>query len=427
MKIFIEPDRKIWKELCNRPLMELEFLEGTVRNILLRVKQGGDPALREFSRQFDGAVIQNIEVSKDEISEADKAVAPALKEALQMAADNIRKFHHTQLSEIIKVETQPGVTCWRKAVPLKRVGIYIPGGTAPLFSSVLMLAIPARIAGCDEIVLCTPPDKNGDINPVVLYAAKLAGVNRLFKAGGAQAIAAMAYGTETIPAVDKVFGPGNQYVTKAKEMVAREGIAIDLPAGPSEVLVWADESADPIFVASDLLSQAEHGADSQVMLVCKTKAFAEKVIAELNAQLGSLPRKELARQSLNNSRAVIFADDRMAADFINTYAPEHLIINTANALQKAEDIRNAGSVFLGQYTPESAGDYASGTNHTLPTNGYAKTQGGVSVESFMKYITFQHITKQGLETIGPVVMKMARGEQLEGHARAVEIRLNKEK
>ncbi len=426
MRIFKEPARSIWKELCSRPQFDTEFLEGSVRNILLRVKQGGDAALRELSLLYDGAELKEIEVSDTEISSAANLIEPALAEALQTAAANIEKFHRIQLREDVKIETTPGVTCWRKAVPLNRAGIYIPGGTAPLFSTVLMLVIPARIAGCKEIVICTPPDKNGTVNPVILFAARLAGAHRIFKAGGAQAIAAMAYGTETIPAADKIFGPGNQYVTKAKEMVAREGVAIDLPAGPSEVLVWADDTANPAFVATDLLSQAEHGADSQVMLVCSTLSLAERVIAEVSRQLETLPRKDLAAQSLGKSRAVILEDEHAAADFINTYAPEHLIISRANALQDAEQIRNAGSVFIGQFTPEAAGDYASGTNHTLPTNGFAKTYGGVSVESFMKYITYQHITKQGLETLGPVVMKMASAEQLEGHARAVAIRLNKD-
>ncbi len=423
MRTFIEPDRSIWKELCNRPQLELEFLEGTVRNILLRVKQGGDAALRDLNRQYEGANLQHIEVTPHEIASAASNISPALAKALKTAAVNIEKFHRAQLPDDIKVETQPGVTCWRKTVPLDRVGIYIPGGTAPLFSTVLMLVLPARIAGCKEIVICTPPDKHGTIHPAILYAARQAGAHRIFKVGGAQAIAAMAYGTETIPPVDKIFGPGNQYVTKAKEMVAREGVAIDLPAGPSEVLVWADETANPAFVAADLLSQAEHGTDSQVMLVCNTLNLAEKVTAEVGTQLETLPRKDLAKLSLNNSRAIIFSDANVAADFINTYAPEHLIINTANTLQDAELIRNAGSVFLGNYTPEAAGDYASGTNHTLPTNGFAKVYGGVSAESFMKHITFQHITRGGLEKLGPVIVEMARTEQLEGHARAVSIRL----
>lgn len=424
MRIFKEPARSIWNELCNRPQLDIEFLEGTVRNILLRVRQGGDAALREFSRQYESAELKNIEVSAEEITAAMNSVSPTLAEALQTAAANIEKFHSSQLREDITIETSPGVVCWRKAVPLNRVGIYIPAGTAPLFSTVLMLVIPARIAGCKEIVICTPPDKNSRVNPVIIYAAKVAGAHTIYKAGGAQAIAAMAYGTQTITPVDKIFGPGNQYVTKAKEMVAREGIAIDLPAGPSEVLVWADESASPAFVAADLLSQAEHGVDSQVMLVCNTLSFAERVIAEVKLQLEILPRKDIAKQSLANSRAVILTDENAAVDFINAYAPEHLIINTANAVQAAELIRNAGSVFIGQFTPEAAGDYASGTNHTLPTNGYAKVYGGVSVESFMKYITFQHITREGLEKLGPVIVEMARAEQLEAHARAVSIRLD---
>lgn len=423
MNLIIEPQPSKWPELCARPQLELDFLEGTVRNILLRVKQGGDAALKEFNRLYDGAETENLEVTLSEIQAAARIITPELKRAIQTASANIEKFHRSQLQQVTKVETLPGVTCWRKAAPLERVGIYVPGGTAPLFSTVLMLAIPARIAGCTETVLCTPPAKDGSVHPAILFAAAHAGVQRIFKAGGAQAIAAMAYGTSSIPAVQKIFGPGNQYVTKAKEMVAREGLAIDLPAGPSELLVWADETANPAFVAADLLSQAEHSTDSQVMLVCNTLNLAEKVTAEVGTQLETLPRKDLAKLSLNNSRAIIFSDANVAADFINTYAPEHLIINTANTLQDAELIRNAGSVFLGNYTPEAAGDYASGTNHTLPTNGFAKVYGGVSAESFMKHITFQHITRGGLEKLGPVIVEMARTEQLEGHARAVSIRL----
>ncbi|GIV36343.1 MAG: histidinol dehydrogenase [Cyclobacteriaceae bacterium] len=423
MNIFIEPQSSQWPELCARPQLELDFLEGTVRNILLRVKQGGDAALKEFNRLYDGAETENLEVTIPEIQAAAGLIPPALKKAIETASANVEKFHRSQLQPVTKIETQPGVTCWRKAVPLERVGIYVPGGTAPLFSTVLMLAIPARIAGCTETVLCTPPAKDGSIHPAILFAASHAGVRRIFKAGGAQAIGAMAYGTPSIPAVQKIFGPGNQYVTKAKEMVAREGLAIDLPAGPSELLVWADEQANPMFVAADLLSQAEHGTDSQVILVCNTENTALAVINELHKQLQNLPRKSIAEQALKNSRAIVFSRSADALAFINTYAPEHLIINTGNAAQMAEEIKNAGSVFLGNYSPEAAGDYASGTNHTLPTNGYARLYGGVSVESFMKYITFQHITQQGLMRLGETVMEMARAEQLEAHATAISVRL----
>lgn len=425
MKIFIEPEQKLWPELCQRPQLELEFLESTVRNILVRVQQGGDAALRAFSRQFDNAMISELEVGNEEIRQALAKIPESLAGAIRLAAGNIEKFHRTHLSPVSKIETMPGVICWRKAIPLQRVGIYIPGGTAPLFSTVLMLALPARLAGCTEVILCTPPDTTGNVNPAILFAAHLAGVSRIFKVGGAQAIAAMAYGTESIPQVDKIFGPGNQYVTKAKEMVAREGTAIDLPAGPSEVLVWCDETAVPAFVAADLLSQAEHGIDSQVMLVCNHEKLVQSILTEVNSQLEDLPRKSIAEQALQNSRALILTRTSTALDFINRYAPEHLIINRKDAGEVAEGIRNAGSVFLGNFTPEAAGDYASGTNHTLPTNGFAKAYGGVSVESFLKYITFQHITPQGLQGIGNAVMEMARAEALDGHARAINVRLTK--
>ncbi len=426
MKLIIEPARTEWKIICARPQLELNFLEGTVRNILLRVKQGGDAALREFNRQYDGCETENLKVTDEELEQATGRLTPALKQAIAVAASNIEKFHHSQFGTPQAIETTPGVVCWRKAVPLNSIGIYIPGGTAPLFSTVLMLAIPARLAGCKKVILCTPPDKNGNVHPAILYTAHLTGVKQIIKTGGAQAIAAMAYGTESVPAVDKIFGPGNQYVTKAKEIVARQGIGIDLPAGPSELLVWADESANPAFVAADLLSQAEHGVDSQVMLVCNTETLARKVIEEVTCQLQGLPRKDIAEQALKNSRAIVLSKDNEALDFINAYAPEHLIINTRQAEQVAEEIQNAGSVFLGNYTPEAAGDYASGTNHTLPTYGYARLYGGVSVESFTKFITFQRITRDGLARLEPAITEMARAEQLEGHARAAAIRLSKE-
>lgn len=424
MKIIVNPSPATWPDLCRRPQMDLEFLEGTVRNILLRVKSGGDAALREFSRQYDHTDVDNLSLSAEAVQQAEQQTEPELARSIRLAAANIERFHSAQLIPQPVVETMPGVTCWRKAVPIEKVGLYIPGGTAPLFSTVLMLGIPARLARCREIIMCTPPDKEGKINPAIVFAAQVAGVKKIFKVGGAQAIAAMAYGTESIPAVDKIFGPGNQYVTKAKEMVAREGVAIDLPAGPSEVLVWADFSADPSFAAADLLSQAEHGEDSQIILVCDHTDIAERILHELNNQLHALPRRKIAEKALSASRVIVFEQTEKAAAFINTYAPEHLIINTTDAEQRASAIRNAGSVFLGNFTPEAAGDYASGTNHTLPTNGFARICGGVSMESFVKYITYQLITPQGLQHLGPAVICMAEAESLSGHAEAIRVRLN---
>lgn len=424
MKILNNPPKSDWPQLCERPQLPLEFLESSVNNILARVKHGGDYSLKEFTRQFDGAELSALAVKQIEIQKATESLDITLKKAIELAASNIEKFHRVQLREIQKVETMMGVECWRKGVPIEKVGIYIPGGTAPLFSTVLMLAIPAALAGCREIVLVTPPDTHGNIHPAILFAASLTGVTKLFKAGGAQAIAALAYGTESIPKVNKIFGPGNQYVTKAKQLVNQEGVAIDLPAGPSEVLVWADETATPGFVAADLLSQAEHGPDSQVMLVVNSTELAEKVIEEIQQQLAALPRKEIAQHALLNSRVIVFKNEPEALEFINRYAPEHLIINTKNADEAAEKIINAGSVFIGNYTPEAAGDYASGTNHTLPTNGYAAVYGGVSVESFLKYITFQKISKEGISQIGSAVEAMAEAESLIGHKTAVSIRLS---
>lgn len=423
MKITINPSRSQWNALCTRPQLGLDFLEGAVRNVLNRVKKSGDEALRELTLQFDQVKLNSIAATTEEIERAQKELPEELRHAINTAASNIRKFHEAQRREIVQVETMPGVTCWRKGVAIDKVGIYIPGGSAPLFSTVLMLAIPAQLAGCREIILCTPPDKSGSVNAAILYAASLAGVTRIFKAGGAQAIAAMAYGTETIPSVYKIFGPGNQYVTKAKQLVTEEGIAIDMPAGPSEVLVFADETASPAFVAADLLSQAEHGEDSQVMLVLKSAAMAQQIQSELEKQLAVLPRKAIAEKALTHSNTVVFENEQEAIAFINHYAPEHLIINTANPDEVAEQITNAGSVFLGNYSPEAIGDYASGTNHTLPTNGYARAYAGVSLESFIKYITYQKLTKEGLQKLGPVVEVMARAEQLEGHKNAITIRL----
>lgn len=425
MKIFNNPSKETWTALVQRPQFSLEFLEGSVKNILNQVKTSGDDALRALTLQFDKVAIQQLQVTKEEINAADQALSKDLKAAIQIAAGNIEKFHAAQKRDSIKIETTPGVVCWRKSVGIGTVGIYIPGGSAPLFSTVLMLAIPAKLAACKEIVLCTPPDKDGKINTAILYAAALTGVTKIFKVGGAQAIAAMAYGTESIPKVSKIFGPGNQYVTKAKQLVTEQGVAIDMPAGPSEVLVIADETAEPSFVAADLLSQAEHGADSQVILVLTDNALALPIKNEIDKQLSSLPRKEVAEKSLANSRVIIFSETQHAVDFINEYAPEHLIINTKNADAIVPQILNAGSVFLGNYSPEAVGDYASGTNHTLPTNGYAKAFAGVSLESFMKSITFQQLSEEGIKTLGPVVEQMAEAEQLMAHKMAVKIRLDK--
>jgi len=426
MMIFNNPSRTTWKQLCARPELQLEFLESLVKNILARVKETGDFAVKEFTRQHDQVNLEQIEVTQKEIEQAVNTVDAKLKKAIETAASNITKFHETQLRNVELIETMPGVQCWRKGIAIEKIGMYIPGGTAPLFSTVLMLAIPARIAGCKEVILCSPPDKRGSIHPAILYAARLTGVTKIFKAGGAQAIGALAYGTESIPNVYKIFGPGNHYVTKAKQLVNQAGVAIDMPAGPSEVLVWADESATPAFVAADLLSQAEHGTDSQVMLVTDNEAVAKKIITELDKQLADLPRKEIAAQVLKNSRAIVFDDEPEALDFVNTYAAEHLIINTKNAEELAGRIVNAGSVFIGNYTPEAAGDYASGTNHTLPTNGYATAYAGVSVDSFLKYITFQKISEVGLRQVGPAVEVMAEAEGLIAHKKAIAIRLHSE-
>jgi histidinol dehydrogenase len=423
MKIFKNPEQHTWKQLSERPQLALEFLESAVRNVLNRVKKSGDHALRELTQQFDKVTLESLIVSEAEIIGSESALPEELKTSIGTAADNIRKFHSAQKREELSVETMPGVTCWRKAVPINRVGIYIPGGSAPLFSTVLMLGIPAKLAGCAEIVLCTPPDKNGKVNPAVLFTAKLVGVTKMFKIGGAQAIAAMAYGTQTIPNVYKIFGPGNQYVTKAKQMVTEDGIAIDLPAGPSEVLVLADASSDPSFIAADLLSQAEHGEDSQVMLVLLDESLVPAIEQQISQQLNDLPRKSIAEKSLANSRIVIFSDRAKAVEFINEYAPEHLIVNVSEPDAIVESIMNAGSVFIGNYSPEAIGDYASGTNHTLPTNGFAKAYAGVSLDSFMKYITYQKISETGIRKIGPVVEQMAEAEELIGHKRAITIRL----
>lgn len=423
MKIINNPPRSDWKALCERPSIELDYLESSVRNILNRVKNSGDNALIEFARQYDKASIESVPVSPQEIRDAANKLSAGLKQSIQIAAANIRKFHESQQRSSEVIETMPGVQCWRKAVAIERVGIYIPGGTAPLFSTVLMLGIPASIAGCKEIILCSPPTSNGTIHPAILYAADQAGITRMFKCGGAQAVAAMAYGTASIPPVNKIFGPGNQYVTKAKQLVSQEGVAIDLPAGPSEVLVIADEAADPGFVAADLLAQAEHGKDSQVVLVTSSTSLTQKVQAAIQQQLATLPRKAIAEECLSNSLSIVFANNNDVIDFTNDYAPEHLIINTQNADVLADAITNAGSIFIGAWSPESAGDYASGTNHTLPTNGFAKSHGGVALESFVKYITYQKLSREGLAKLGPHVETMAEAEELVGHKNSITIRL----
>lgn len=425
MQTFNNPSKTLWPELCQRPQLDLEFLDSAVKNILNRVKKSGDKALQELTLQFDKIKIDDLRVTEQELEAAEQALSIKLKEAIQTAARNIQKFHEAQKRDALILDTMPGVTCWRKGVAIDKVGIYIPGGSAPLFSTVLMLGVPAKLAGCREIILCSPPDREGKINNAILYAAKLVGITKVFKVGGAQAIAALAFGTESIPKVYKIFGPGNQYVTKAKQLASEVGVAIDMPAGPSEVLVMADEKADPSFLAADLLSQAEHGEDSQVMLVLTSNKKLNAIQKEIEKQLDALPRKTIAEKALANSRVVIFKEEIDCINFINEYAPEHLIINTRDAEAIADSVINAGSVFLGPYTPEAAGDYASGTNHTLPTNGYARAYAGVSLESFMKYITFQKITEKGIQILGPVVETMAEAEMLEAHKNAVTVRLNK--
>lgn len=422
MKQYNFPERKIWQELILRPVLDTSSLETTVQNILSEVEKNGDAAVKKYTLQFDKSIVGNLQVSESEIQEEIKSVNDDLKKAIQQAKTNIEKFHTYQKEEIKIVETMPGVKCWRKSVPIEKVGLYIPGGTAPLFSTVLMLAIPAKLAGCKEIILCTPPDSNGNIHPAILYAAQLVGITKIFRAGGVQAIASMAYGTETILKVNKIFGPGNQYVMCAKQLVNKEGIAIDMPAGPSEVAVVADESCNPDFVAADLLSQAEHGIDSQVLLVTTVREIIEQVEEKIAGQLAELPRRKIAEMALLNSKAILVKDMDDAIELINAYAPEHLIISCKNDEAIAEEITNAGSVFLGNYSPESAGDYASGTNHTLPTNGYAKAYSGVSIDSFVKKITFQKLSPEGLNRIAATVETMAGAEGLEAHKRAITIR-----
>lgn len=425
MKIYNSPSEESWAEICRRPAQDTSAIEGKVADILASVRNEGDAALRRLALEIDGLSIDAIEVSEDEIAEASAAVSDEVKQAISRAAANIRSFHEAQLPQEIRVETAPGVCCVQRPVPVNRVGLYIPGGTAPLFSTVLMLAIPASIAGCREVILCTPPSRqSGKIAPEVLYAASFCGVRRIFKAGGAQAVAAMAYGTESIPKVDKIFGPGNRWVTTAKQLVSRDSTAIDMPAGPSEVMVVADSIARADFIAADLLSQAEHGSDSQVMLVCDSTGLAEAVNQELERQSAMLSRSGFVEQSLDKSRTVIFGSREEMTAFANAYAPEHLILSVRDPWDMAAGISAAGSVFIGNYTPESAGDYASGTNHTLPTCGWARSFSGVNIDSFMRKMTIQEITREGLIGLAPVITAMADAEGLGAHANAVKVRTN---
>ncbi len=419
MQLIRYPEPETWDAILARPVQQMAQIEQLVQPILQQVRDHGDAALREFALKFDNVQLDGLQVPLEVVEVAERQLSPELKEAIQQAASNIVTFHSAQRQLPEKIETMPGVTCWRKSVGIDKVGIYIPGGTAPLFSTVLMLGIPAKLAGCKEIVLCSPSQ-----HPAILYAAKLVGVTKVYKIGGAQAIAAMAYGTESIPQVYKIFGPGNQFVTAAKMLVAKEGIAIDMPAGPSEVAVFADDSANPAFVAADLLSQAEHGKDSQVLLVSTSEEVLIRSMQEVEKQVRELPREDFATQALDNSKAILVRDEREALDLLNAYAAEHLILAVENAEALSEEITNAGSIFLGHYTPESAGDYASGTNHTLPTNGYARAYSGVSLDSFVKKITVQSISEEGLKNIGSTIMEMAAAESLDAHKRAVEIRLS---
>ena len=424
MQIIRYPSKEDWAGITERPAIENGMLRKQVGKIIADVKKNGDRSLKRYAKKFDGVDLKQIAVGQHEIIAAENNVSASLKAAINVAIENIKRFHAQQVEEIKKIETMEGVQCWRRPTPMKRVGLYIPGGSAPLFSTVLMLGIPAQIAGCSEVVLCTPPSKDGSIHPAILYAAQKVGVTEIYRCGGAQAVAAMAYGTGSIKKVDKIFGPGNQYVTAAKQLVQMDSIAIDMPAGPSEVCVLADATANADFVAADLLSQAEHGPDSQVLLVTNDESIIERTIKSLHAQLGLLERKEIAGKALENSKAVLMKDMDDAMALVNDYAAEHLIIASDNAHHYGTKVINAGSVFLGNFTPESAGDYASGTNHTLPTNGYARAYSGVSVDSFVKKITFQQISKQGIQNIGKTIITMAEAEGLDAHANAVKIRLN---
>lgn len=424
MKVIKYPAKEEWSEIVKRPHLDVSQLNATVQGVLDDVKNHGDEAVKRYEEKFDHAHLDSLAVTEAEIEEAEKMVSQELKDALHLAHHNIAAFHHNQKFDGVKVETCPGVTCWQKSVAIEKVGLYIPGGTAPLFSTVLMLATPAKIAGCKEIVLCTPPNKEGKVNPAILMAAKIAGVSKIFKAGGVQAIGAMAYGTESVPKVYKIFGPGNQFVMAAKQQVSLHDVAIDMPAGPSEVCLIADETANPVFAAADLLSQAEHGFDSQVFFITTSEKVLDDVKNEVEVQLERLPRKEMAQTSLDNSKFILVKTEEEAIDLCNTYAPEHLIIATADYEQLAEKVVNAGSVFLGNYACESAGDYASGTNHTLPTHGYALAYNGVNLDSYNRKITFQHLTEEGIRNIGNAVVTMAENEQLEAHANAMRLRVN---
>ena len=426
MNIIRYPKREDWASITERPQLDTSTLNATVSNILGDIKANGDEAVRKYEEMFDHVRLDSLAVSENEIEEAWNSVPTEIRQSIELAHANISSFHEAQHFNGVKVETAPGVTCWQKSVPIEKVGLYIPGGTAPLFSTVLMLATPARIAGCREIVLCTPPDRNGNVNPAILVAARVAGVSKIFKTGGVQAIGAMAYGTESVPKVYKIFGPGNQYVMAAKQQVSLHDAAIDMPAGPSEVCVVADNSCDAAFVAADLLSQAEHGIDSQVLLISTSEEFIQKVEREIESQLALLPRKDMAAKALENSKFVLVADDDEAMDFANTYAPEHLILPSDNFDTLAAKVINAGSVFLGRYACESAGDYASGTNHTLPTHGYALAYNGVNLDSYNRKITFQHLTREGVQSIGKAVVVMAENELLEAHANAMRVRMNEQ-
>ncbi len=424
MNILVNPEEKVWKKAVERPVFKTKQINKIVKPILRKVKRNGDKALIKYAYEFDHVELESLLVPQSEIKAAADELSPELKEAIQKAKANIERFHQAQQTPELIAEVMPGVVCRRKSVAIQRVGLYIPGGTAPLFSTVLMLGVPAKIAGCKEIVLCTPPNVEGKVHPAIIYTADLIGIHKIVKVGGAQAVAAMTFGTDTVPQVDKIFGPGNQFVTAAKQMATKYGVAIDMPAGPSEVLVYADDSTPAEFVAADLLSQAEHGVDSQVVLVTHSQKFAKKVLKEIDVQLEVLPRKDIAAKSLDNSVAIVVKDLQEALDLINFYAPEHLIISVENEEEAVEGIVNAGSIFIGKYTPESVGDYASGTNHTLPTYGYARNYSGVSLDSFVKKITYQKLTPEGIQNIGPTVEVMAENELLHAHKNAVTVRLN---
>lgn len=417
-------DRKSWEPLLQRPTQTVRDIENTVMEVFNEVKRNGDEALKHYTQKFDGVSLDSFLVTDNEIAEAGKKISPELKQAIALAKMNIETFHAAQKTARVEVETMPGVQCWQEKRPIQKIGLYIPGGTAPLFSTILMLVVPAKLAGCAEIVLCTPPDKYGEVNPTILYTAELCGATQIIKVGGIQAIAGMTFGTESIPKVYKIFGPGNQYVTVAKQLATKHNVAIDMPAGPSELLVVADDTANAAFVASDLLSQAEHGTDSQVILVSTSEKLVEAVEKEIERQISVLPRKEIAEKSIANSKLILVESDETAMDLINEYGPEHFIVCVANEDFYLKNIQNAGSVFIGNYTPESAGDYASGTNHTLPTNGYAKQYSGVNLDSFMKSMTFQKISEAGMKNIGNAIELMAEAEGLQAHKNAVTLRLN---